>query len=59
MRDVIVLILSITTATIAFGGDDPGQKVNQLFASFDRPGSPGCSAPAPRRSTSSLLTTET
>ena len=44
MRSVIVLILSITTASIAFGGDDPGQKVNQLFATFDKPGSPGCSA---------------
>jgi CubicO group peptidase (beta-lactamase class C family) len=44
MRSVIVLILSITTASIAFGGDDSGQKVNQLFATFDKPGSPGCSA---------------
>jgi CubicO group peptidase (beta-lactamase class C family) len=44
MRSVIVLILSITTASIAFGADDPGQKVDQLFATFDKPGSPGCSA---------------
>jgi hypothetical protein len=44
MRSVIVLILSITTATAAVGGDDPAQKVNQLFATFDKPGSPGCSS---------------
>jgi CubicO group peptidase (beta-lactamase class C family) len=43
MKSVIVLILSITTATAAVGDDDSAQKVNQLFATFDKPGSPGCS----------------
>jgi CubicO group peptidase (beta-lactamase class C family) len=43
MNSVIVLILSITMATAAVGDDDPAQKVNQLFATFDKPGSPGCS----------------
>jgi CubicO group peptidase (beta-lactamase class C family) len=43
MKSVIVLILSITTAAAAVSGDDPVQRVNQLFATFDKPGSPGCS----------------
>jgi CubicO group peptidase (beta-lactamase class C family) len=44
MRSVIVLILSITTATAAVGGDDPARKIDQFFTTFNQPGSPGCSA---------------
>jgi CubicO group peptidase (beta-lactamase class C family) len=43
MRSVILLLLSITTATAAFGGGDPSRKTDQLFTTFNRPGSPGCS----------------
>ena len=43
MRTFIVLVLSITTATAPLGADDREREVNQLFAMFDRPGSPGCS----------------
>ena len=43
MRIFIVLVLSITTATAPLGADDREREVNQLFAMFDRPGSPGCS----------------
>lgn len=44
MKSVIVLILSITTATAAVGGDDPARKIDQLFTTFNKPDSPGCSA---------------
>jgi len=43
MRTFIVLLLSITTATASRGADDRAREVNQLFAMFDKPGSPGCS----------------
>ena len=43
MRTFIVLVLSVTAATVALGADDRAQAVNQLFAMFDKPGSPGCS----------------
>ena len=43
MRTLVVLFLSTTTATSALGADDTTQQVNQLFAPFDKPGSPGCS----------------
>jgi len=43
MRAFIVLALSITAVNLALGGDDRIQEVNQLFATFDKPGSPGCS----------------
>ena len=43
MRTFIVVFLSIATATAALGADDLAPEVNQLFAMFDKPGSPGCS----------------
>ena len=49
MRTSIVLfltittLLTITTATAALAADPSAQKVDQLFAAFDQPGSPGCS----------------
>ena len=43
MRTFIVLFLSIATATATLGVDDRTLEVNQLFAMFDKPGSPGCS----------------
>lgn len=43
MRTFIVAFLSIATATAALGADDRAPEVNQLFAMFDKPGSPGCS----------------
>src|SRR5437773_3136600 len=43
MRTFIVVFLSIATATAALGADDRALEVNQLFAMFDKPGSPGCS----------------
>jgi CubicO group peptidase (beta-lactamase class C family) len=43
MRTLIILFLSITTGTFGRGADDTAQKVNQLFAAFDKAGSPGCS----------------
>jgi CubicO group peptidase (beta-lactamase class C family) len=43
MRTFIVLFLSMTTATATLGADDRAREVNQLFAMFDKPGSPGCS----------------
>lgn len=44
IRTLSVLLLSITTATGALAADATAQRVNQLFAPFDKPGSPGCSA---------------
>jgi CubicO group peptidase (beta-lactamase class C family) len=43
MRAFIVLFLSIATATATLCADDRALEVNQLFAMFDKPGSPGCS----------------
>jgi CubicO group peptidase (beta-lactamase class C family) len=43
MRTSIVLFLSITTATTALAADPTAKKVDQLFATFDKRGSPGCS----------------
>lgn len=43
MRIFIVLFLSFATATATLVADDRAQEVNQLFAMFDKPGSPGCS----------------
>jgi hypothetical protein len=43
VRTFIVLIVSIATVTATFGADDRALEVNQLFAMFDKPGSPGCS----------------
>jgi CubicO group peptidase (beta-lactamase class C family) len=43
MRIIVVFFLSITTATAALGADAPAQKVDPLFATFNRAGSPGCS----------------
>jgi len=43
MRAFIIVVLSITAASAAFGADDRAQAINQLFATFDKPNSPGCS----------------
>ncbi len=43
MRTLIVFFLSITTASVVFAADTTAEKVHQIFASFDKPGSPGCS----------------
>lgn len=43
MRILIVLLLSIATANVAVAADAIARKVSQLFAGFDKPGSPGCS----------------
>src|SRR5215467_12708616 len=43
MRAVIVLILSITAASATGWAEDRSQEINQLFATFDKPSSPGCS----------------
>lgn len=43
MRTLIVFFLSITMASAAFATDTTAEKVHQIFASFDKPGSPGCS----------------
>lgn len=48
MRALIVLVLSFTAASVAFGADDRSQQVDQLFATFNQPGSPGCSVGAIR-----------
>jgi CubicO group peptidase (beta-lactamase class C family) len=46
VRTLIVLVLSVTAAAVAFGADDRAQEVDQLFAAFAKPGSPGCSVGA-------------
>ena len=43
MRIWIVLLLSISTVSTAVASDAAAPNVDQLFATFDRPGSPGCS----------------
>jgi CubicO group peptidase (beta-lactamase class C family) len=43
MKTLLVLFLSISTATAALAADSTSKKVDQLFAAFDKPGSPGCS----------------
>jgi CubicO group peptidase (beta-lactamase class C family) len=43
MRPFMVLVLSMTAATVTVGAGDRAREVNQLFAMFDKPGSPGCS----------------
>ena len=43
MRLLIVLFLDITTATTAPATDTNAKKVDQLFAGFEKPGSPACS----------------
>lgn len=44
MRSFLVLVLSIAAAGVAVSGaDNKAQQVNQLFATVDKPGSPGCS----------------
>ena len=43
MRLLIVLFLGITTATTASATDTNAKKVDQLFAAFEKLGSPGCS----------------
>jgi CubicO group peptidase (beta-lactamase class C family) len=42
MKALIVLLLT-AMATAALKADDRAKKVDQLFAMFDKPGSPGCS----------------
>jgi len=43
MRTLILLFLSIATATSALGADATATKVDQLFAPFAKHDSPGCS----------------
>ena len=43
MKILIFYLLSITTASAVFAADKTTERVHQLFASFDKPGSPGCS----------------
>lgn len=43
IRTLIVLFLIITTATSTLRADDTARKVDQIFAPFDKAGSPGCS----------------
>jgi len=43
MRAFIVLVMSIGMAVTALGADPTAQKVDHLFAAFDKAGSPGCS----------------
>src|ERR1700757_304019 len=43
MRIWIVLLLGISTISASVASDATTQDVDQLFAAFDRPGSPGCS----------------
>ena len=43
MNAFLTLLLSLTIAGTALGTDDPAQKVDQIFATFDKSGSPGCS----------------
>ena len=43
MKTMIVLVLSIVTATAALAADSKEQEVDQLFAAFEKPGSPWCS----------------
>jgi len=43
MRALIVLFLSITRAITALAAEPTAQKVDDLFAAFSKPGSPGCS----------------
>ena len=43
MRTLIFVFLCVTTSIAAPGADDRTREVDQLFASFDKPGSPGCS----------------
>jgi CubicO group peptidase (beta-lactamase class C family) len=42
VRTFIILVLSLTAATVALGADDRAQEVDQLFAALAKPGSPGC-----------------
>ncbi|HWY69890.1 MAG TPA: serine hydrolase domain-containing protein [Terriglobales bacterium] len=43
MMKTLLVLLSLTIANAAFAAaDDPAQKVNQVFAAFGKPGSPGC-----------------
>jgi CubicO group peptidase (beta-lactamase class C family) len=43
MRALIVFFFGITMASAVFAADKTAERVQQLFASFDKPGSPGCS----------------
>src|SRR6201981_2245973 len=43
MRALIVLFLCIARAITALAAEPTAQKVDRLFAAFNKPGSPGCS----------------
>ena len=43
MRAIGVFLLAVSTTSFAAGGDVAAQKVDQLFAAYDKPDSPGCS----------------
>lgn len=39
----VVLVLGVLAQGLMVGAQDPSQQVDQIFAPFNRPGSPGCS----------------
>lgn len=43
MRTLILVLFTITSASTAFAADTTAERVRQLFASFDKHSSPGCS----------------
>ena len=43
MRQIVIFCLATAITTSAFAPDGPAQKVDQLFAGYDKPTSPGCS----------------
>lgn len=43
MRTILLVLLEIATAGFALAGDISSQKIDQLFAAYDKPDSPGCS----------------
>lgn len=38
----VVLLLGVFAQTLSAGAEDPSQQVDQIFAAYNRPGSPGC-----------------
>jgi CubicO group peptidase (beta-lactamase class C family) len=43
MRTTLLVLFAIATAGFALAGDSASQKIDQLFAAYDKPNSPGCS----------------
>jgi CubicO group peptidase (beta-lactamase class C family) len=40
---IVVLVLGVFVQTLSAGAEDPSQQVDQIFATYSRAGSPGCS----------------